>query len=55
MISVVGLEYAVMQQCVALVGIGKRPNRPVHDEFVQQPFKNRTISDGDECADGCPE
>jgi hypothetical protein len=45
-IGVVGLENAVMDQRMAPEWIRKRPDRPVHEKLVQDPLKDRSVSNG---------
>jgi hypothetical protein len=55
MISVIGLENAMVDESVAFERIGKIADRPVHDEAMQRPFKEGGKYNGDDQTGGRPE
>jgi hypothetical protein len=55
MISVIGLENAMVDERVAFVRIGKIANRPVHDEPMQRQLKEGGKNNGDDQTGGRPE
>jgi hypothetical protein len=51
---VVGLEHAVMHEGVLLKRITEFPERPVHQEPVEDPFENGGVDGGGDKTNGGP-